>query len=172
VFGTLLPPHAHAAGAPSTVSRLRRQTNRASIRRFSEVAVWSERHGRCRCCWPRATALPPSQHRVVEGSPTSFVKNAAAATATCCCHPLHTAGAPSAVSHLPWPSRCSSPAPVAATAGPRAVALPPPCRCRRGCHLLLPHSVGCSGLCKCCFTCIWWSEGSNTLTLGKNFHLL
>jgi len=44
---------------------------------------------------------------------------------------------------------------------------------------LIPASIcccrpllGCSGLCKCCFTCIWWSEGSNTLTLGKKIHLL
>ncbi|QCD86323.1 hypothetical protein DEO72_LG3g844 [Vigna unguiculata] len=64
---------------------------------------------------PCAAALPPPQHRIVEGSPTSFVKNAAAATATCCCHPLHAAGAPSA-----------SAAPVAAAVGPHAAALPPP----------------------------------------------
>jgi len=100
-FGTLLPPHGHAAGAPSAVSHLRSQTNRASIRRFSEVGVWSERRGHYRFAGPRAAALPPPQHRVVEGSPTSFVKNAAAATATCCCHPLYAVGAPSAVSRLP-----------------------------------------------------------------------
>ncbi|QCD96456.1 hypothetical protein DEO72_LG6g1159 [Vigna unguiculata] len=105
------PSSGHAA------SLVWNSTSTARPRCWSSVR---QRRGHYRFAGPRAAALPPPQHRVVEGSPTSFVKNAAAATATCCCHPLYAVGAPSASAALVAGPR------AALVAGLRAATLLPP----------------------------------------------